>query len=1264
MEIEKIDKDVKNENLESKNNEDNKNDNKKCENMILEVDDGKKEIEKIKNEKKEKIELEEKNEEGKIFEVKNKKEEGMIIEKKEKLYLKNIEVINLQKEIKHKKESQIIEILELPKNIETPFTKAKDNNREKMKPNKKEKKEEKKISKKEDNKKMIIEEEIDSKKKQKKKKLKTKSQKKLKKKKKKKNSKKTKKIIKKKKELIKYLKPKKIENLNILLLGITPIGLEISKNLILSKIKSLKIWDNKLIKKEDNEFNFFSTENSEGKKKSENIRKNLEDLNPYKNFEILENENLEEILKKEFLKNFDLVVICDFYKLDKIEILNKLLKELNKGLIVSGTIGLLGFNFSDFSEKHNIYNSKKKFKKYKIISLKKNGILEVKNKKKSFDIKKGDFVKIKGTSKKFIDGVYKVENIFGNNSLELKIENEEDVFFKKKITLKKIDLKEKNECMGFKQFLFSNNLKKVNFDENIFMMKIILRVFWNYVENKGFPDFYNFQELTIFKEKLKIELENDLKKMDELSEKYLNFLNENTLKLFFSLSKGNYAPISSFFGGLTTIKILNHFEPNQKINFYINEFYTSIFKDYNFEDFLKNRDEIKKNKKNIAQIALLGNEIQEKIQNSNILLVGSDILASEYVKMLSKMGFCENEKSNLIISDNDLIQNYISNPKFLQNQNTKGTSKALNLSKKALEFNKFLKIKVCEYVKMLSKMGFCENEKSNLIISDNDLIQNYISNPKFLQNQNTKGTSKALNLSKKALEFNKFLKIKVFKQKVNYENENIFTDEIWDSLDLVINTSNDNETKSYLKTKSVFHLKNYYDSLVQENECETHILKPLQNCYKKRIKSKIISNDKFFPYKMEHCVKWAINIFKEIFETNSLLFSNYFKNNEKTKNFMENLSDKYLYSRYKLRDLNNFVKIFENPYLESYVKFGIKIYQRYFDQEISELLILFPCDLIEDNYLFWNSPNRPPITLPFKKSNMNHQNFIIVFVKILNQIFPLQETANKEKILECLKKIKISRKKILIKNQDKNTLKIENKEKLSLIFEKLKEITEKYKKIHIKNIKLNLKSEKTSHLDIITLLSNIKAYNYSINMVSKKQINNIIQYIQPSFNPLNSIVCGINGIEIYKQFLNSKNEKINKMYYNKSKSEIEFSNLKEKSLKNEFFDYKNNLIEKIPNNLNKWSKIEIQGPLKLEDLFLKIKEKYGILVNSIVTGNIQVWTKYSNRDNFRLKMMIEHILENFGIEKYKGKKYQVFFVSGVNEKNQYIESPILKYTLG
>lgn len=121
--------------------------------------------------------------------------------------------------------------------------------------------------------------------------------------------------------------------------------------------------------------------------------------------------------------------------------------------------------------------------------------------------------------------------------------------------------------------------------------------------------------------------------------------------------------------------------------------------------------------------------------------------------------------------------------------------------------------------------------------------------------------------------------------------------------------------------------------------------------------------------------------------------------------------------------------LIRNQSIEEYVKIGVHLYQEFFEFKIIELLSLFPADYVDsEGKLFWTSPKRPPIPLPFDKENEEHQNFVITVVKILNQILPMQFSCNKEQILNKLKEMKIQRKKPVIKEVKKEDLLDENKQ--------------------------------------------------------------------------------------------------------------------------------------------------------------------------------------------------------------------------------------------
>ena len=56
------------------------------------------------------------------------------------------------------------------------------------------------------------------------------------------------------------------------------------------------------------------------------------------------------------------------------------------------------------------------------------------------------------------------------------------------------------------------------------------------------------------------------------------------------------------------------------------------------------------------QIAIFGNEIQKKIQESNIFMIGANNKVSEFLKNLAMMGFCTSTEKKLVVADDDIIK--------------------------------------------------------------------------------------------------------------------------------------------------------------------------------------------------------------------------------------------------------------------------------------------------------------------------------------------------------------------------------------------------------------------------------------------------------------------------------------------------------------------------------------------------------------------------------------------------------------------------------
>lgn len=67
-------------------------------------------------------------------------------------------------------------------------------------------------------------------------------------------------------------------------------------------------------------------------------------------------------------------------------------------------------------------------------------------------------------------------------------------------------------------------------------------------------------------------------------------------------------------------------------------------------------DRTLKNSRYDDQIAVFGNEIQEKLQKSNFFMVGAGATGCEFLKNYAMMGACSDKNSKFTVTDNDNIE--------------------------------------------------------------------------------------------------------------------------------------------------------------------------------------------------------------------------------------------------------------------------------------------------------------------------------------------------------------------------------------------------------------------------------------------------------------------------------------------------------------------------------------------------------------------------------------------------------------------------------
>jgi len=152
----------------------------------------------------------------------------------------------------------------------------------------------------------------------------------------------------------------RMKDINVLILGCRGVGVETAKNLILSNVGSVTIWDPTPAKTEDRGCNFYLTETSAGKPRAAECLPQLKSLNPYCKVESLDAEEaslpscLAEANVLSTGRGYGAVVVTMLMSRPLLVALNETARNAGAAFVLSVNMGVTTSIFSDFGPKHII----------------------------------------------------------------------------------------------------------------------------------------------------------------------------------------------------------------------------------------------------------------------------------------------------------------------------------------------------------------------------------------------------------------------------------------------------------------------------------------------------------------------------------------------------------------------------------------------------------------------------------------------------------------------------------------------------------------------------------------------------------------------------------------------------------------------------------------------------------------------------------------------------------------------------------------------
>ena len=1016
----------------------------------------------------------------------------------------------------------------------------------------------------------------------------------------------------------------KLVKLRCFVQGLRGVGIETAKNLILAGPKSVTIYDQDVVQMGDLGSNFYLKEEDVGKKtRAEAAFKELSHLNEYVEVSVHTGE-----VNTEFVKNFDAVIFTDCYDKEYLIALNEYCRANKIGFIWAGALGLFGWTFVDFGDAHMIFDKDGEECLSTIItsiSHDDKGIVTV-NDDKRHGFHDGDWVtfrevegmtqlnekcfKIKVLSPySFSIGDTTAFSPYTRQGIAEQTKVPFPVKFKSLAEALVRPLGEGETAMIDADMDWENMGKPYQYN---FLMNQLLD--WFSV-NKRLPGLLDDKDATDFEDLCNKRIEVLKAKMKEESPAgtsnpadQIESLPKHLARRFALFSRVNLSPVAAFWGGIVAqeaVKLTGKYSPIRPWFYYEN---------YSFV--LPEEDNIQRtvieNSRYRDQIALIGQEAHNKLENLHIFMVGAGALGCEYMKQFALMGIgCG--KGKVEVTDDDNI------------------------------------------------------EISNL-------------NRQFLFRKDHVGKSKAQTSALVAQSMNPSFNAIAHKGRVSPENENIFTDVFWDSLDFVVGAVDNVKARQYVDSKCVFHMKPLFEAGTLGTKCNSQIIIP--NITESYGDSQDPSEEagipmctlRNYPYLLDHTIEWGRNYFQQVFVDGSIDFSKYIQNPAKYIKAEQDAAGKKAGSlKEKMEVLKKLYAIIKDGKTnQAFVNFARQIFQDNFHDQIAQLLYCFPRDYRDDKgNLFWSSPKRPPYVIEFDANDEMHFMCIRSICTIMASCFDTKFTATDAEIHDMLGKAVYKVNTSFEKKLKPDGTPLEEASNADDLY--IDGLAAELSSVpadttsKIQPIEFEKDDDSNGHIDFMTCCSNLRARNYKIKEAPRHKIKIIAGKIIPAIATTTALIVGACGIEIYKYLFDKKLEHRRNAFVNLAISLFVFSEPMPAIINNdkEMDPILFVPVKAIPPKWTNWQKLDVKGPNKtVRQVIDYLRSQYKLETSMIILGRVPLYNELQKDHKERLDKTIEELYNQIETTKiYEGKRYIPFVISATTLEGDEANCPIVRYVL-
>lgn len=1032
----------------------------------------------------------------------------------------------------------------------------------------------------------------------------------------------------------------KLIQMDVLIVGLRGLGVEIAKNLILAGPRSVTLFDPKSVTHADLGCNYYFSSKHLGQNRAASCHDALAELNNYVKVSVLSAPALSE----EIVSKYHCIVLTDSSREDAIRY-NDFCRSKEIGFIAADVLGIAGYCFVDFGEKHVVRDPDGEQTKSAVVVGVSRGAKTIvyTHDNKRHGIDSGSLVKLRdveGTVEINGDRAYRVLSV---TPYSLTLDLDSTTFseyvtggnveeFKEIKTVSFASLKDRlynplpsDDSMGM---MLTPDLSK--FDRPGQLHAIFSGIEEFRKRNGRLPTVRNKEEaddaIAFTKEFIAAaKAANGNIFTDEVP--------DDVVRSIATLASTELPALSAFFGGVVAqevVKLTGKFSPIRQY-LYLDAM-DAIPKESLTDDTYSNGANAANfagsNSRYDNLVSIFGKEFQAKVADQRVFVVGAGALGCEFLKNYAMMGLGSGRNGSITVTDMDRI------------------------------------------------------ETSNL-------------NRQFLFRQWNVGHPKSVTAAAAARVMNSDLKVEALEVPVGEDTETTFNDAFWENLDFVTNALDNLKARQYVDGRCVFFCKPLLESGTLGTKANTQVVLPYktetysdsQDPPEESIPMCTLRN---FPYQIEHCIEWARDIFAGAFTNPAQEACAFIKSPSE---WLTQVQDDASIParRVKLEGVKTALNDAKNATFEACVLAARKAFDSFFNISIRQLLHNFPVDYTDSNGLkFWSGAKRYPVAADFNRNDPLHLAFIVHATALYASNFGINLPAGYDTdsvigpVLDGISLPPFAPKNVKLKADEKDTT-VEGAEDDSLVVAaltaELEKIGESYATssssssssataANNDNVKLypadfEKDDDSNHHIDFITAASNLRARNYRIQEATRYQVKMTAGKIIPAIATTTCMVTGLVCLEAYKLIAGKTLEETRNSFVNLAMNVYAMGEPGgPKRTKSGFDPIACGEVKAIPEGFTRWEKIVIKdlGNATPVELVKWFKDNRNLEVSMISSGKSYLYNPllFKSHREQRSNVPLSTILQN--VSKTENKTdYIMLDVSANDDDGDVLIPPVQLY---